>query len=139
VAADVAGKMFDVGGPEEDCRLTGAGTMAKILDSRGLPPMPESAFRKADPEVDHSWYYEDWVDTKPSQAALKYQEHSFSEYLEFMRKQAGFQRVLFKLISPLIAGQLVKDSPYYGKPQRPHQTTIWEECVRTFNIPPEYV
>lgn len=137
-ASQAKGKMYDVGGPEVDCRSTGAHSMNSLLATRGLPPMPASAFRVPDPQVDEAWYYEDWIDTKPSQDVLKYQEHTFTEYLEFMRKQAGFQRVILSIIAPLIKGQMVKDSPYYGKEQTPAKGTIWEECIRIFNIPPEY-
>ena len=139
VSADATGRTFDVGGPHEDCRITGGQMMNQTLATRGLGALPESAFRMADPEVDESWYYEDWVDTTESQAVLKYQQHNLADYLDLMRRKAGIQRYILPLISGLVTRQLLKDSPYLGKTQTPDAGTVWQAVVRTFNIPPEYV
>lgn len=139
VSAGAKGRTFDVGGPHEDCRITGRQMMAAQLSVRGLGNLPEAAFRMADPEVDESWYYEDWIDTTESQAVLNYQQHSLADYLDLMGRKAGLLRYILPLISGVVTRQVVKGSPYLGQPQMPDRGSVWDAVVRTFNIPAEYV
>jgi nucleoside-diphosphate-sugar epimerase len=130
---EASGRTFNVGGPEVDSQLIAGDMMQKIGEARGLV-IPESAFRVADPDVDESWYYEDWVDTTESQRVLNYQQHTFADYLNYMRKQAGWRRNLLKLFAPLIRRQVVKDSPYYGKPAVVDSRSVYDLVRETFGL-----
>ncbi len=135
VSTDVDGRIFDLGGPEEDCRVVGRDFMAASLRARGLRPFPESANRLADPDRDDSWYYEDWIDTHETQAVLKYQQHSFADYLALVKQQAGVTRFVLPVFAPLIMRQLLKASSTYGNPPTYDGLTVWEAVKQAFNLP----
>jgi len=130
------GRLFNVGGPESDCRVTGDQFIDMINDARGTA-IPASAFRVADPDVDDSWYYEDWIDTRESQEILQYQRYTFADYLALVKKQAGFSRYALKMIFPLIKSRILKDSPYYGKPAAVSSESVWELVCKTFGLDPD--
>lgn len=110
--------------------------MMRFTEARGVS-FPLSAFRVADPEVDESWYYEDWVDTAESQEVLRYQEHTFADYLQHVRQQAGVSRLLLKLVSPFIQKQIARDSPYYGKAPAVSSESNWALVCETFGLKPD--
>lgn len=128
-------RVFNIGGPEADSRITGTELIERIGAARGVS-MPASAFRTADPDVDESWYYEDWVDTRESQEVLEYQRYSFAAHLQHLRRQTRFSRPFLRLISPLVRGQIVKDSPYYGRPPAVSRDSVWSLVCKTFDLDP---
>jgi nucleoside-diphosphate-sugar epimerase len=129
------GRIFIIGGPEENCRITGRDFFRSIGDVRGIP-FPESAFRLADPDLDDSWYYEDWVDTSESQEILIYQSHSFADYLQLIRQQTKYSRPLLRLARPLIFRQVVKQSPFYGKSPEISSESFWSVICNAFDLDP---
>lgn len=133
VAADTIQQIFDIGG-DESWKITGKQLMAALFKIRGLATLPDSAYRQADPAVDESWYYEDWIDTSHSQKVLNYQNHTFEDYLETLQKNVGFQRYFLKLMSPLISKKLLKDSPYYGKTPMVDSRPFWETVCEIFEV-----
>lgn len=133
VEAKVNNKTFDIGG-DKTWKKTAGELMKGLFEVRGLKPLPASAYRKADPEADESWYYEGWIDTEPSEKVLNYQKHSFEDYLLALKKELGFQRHIIKLLSPLIQKKLLKDSPYYGKPEKLDSRPFWESLCSEFDI-----
>lgn len=128
------GRIFNIGGPEVDCRVTGAEMMRTLGEARGVA-IPQSAYRTAHPDVDESWYFEDWVDTSESQRVLQYQQHTLADYLAYMHQQSGWQRHLLRLFQPLIRRYILKESPYYGKPVTPDPTPMAQLIRDTFNMP----
>jgi nucleoside-diphosphate-sugar epimerase len=136
VEADVVGKDLVVAG-DASWRLVARDHVGAILGARGLPPMPDSAFRRADPQVDASWYYEDWVDTARSQQLLDYQRHTFDDHLDTVRRSAGPSRHLLRLIGPLVMRGLVRNSPFApSDPTRPDDRTVWEHVCELFDVDP---
>ena len=129
-------RVFVIGGPEENCRITGHDFFGGVGQARGIS-FPPSAFRIADPDVDESWYYEDWVDTTESQEILGYQRHSFPGYLAHLRQQTRFSRPVLKLLRPLVHRQVVKESPYYGKEQVASRESFWSVACQTFGLDPD--
>lgn len=105
-----------------------------IYKARGLPPFSDDTFRRADPEVDESWYYEDIVDPTESQKVLQYQRYSLDDYFQHIRKQAGFSRYLLRVIGPLVRGSLQKNSPYHGIDAGLQSGTVWDDVKRVFEI-----
>ncbi len=133
VEADVAGCCFALGGPEHDCRVIAYDYHRTNMEALGLRPIPKAAFRRADPACDAAWYAEDWVDTGPSQAALNYQRHSFADYLDFMRSQAGLSRYLLRLLAPMIARRLASQSPFLNI-HEPDSNSMAEVIRTTFKM-----
>jgi nucleoside-diphosphate-sugar epimerase len=131
-----ANRVFIAGGPDKGCRITGYEFFMGIGEARGIP-FPPSAFRIADPEVDESWYYEDWVDTKESQEVLRYQQHTFADYLQHIRAQTVTSRRLLKLIRPLVRRRVVKASPYFGKEPTVSSESLWSIFCETFDMDPD--
>jgi len=113
VEADTTGRIFDIAGdPKKGWSGTGREITGQLMKSRGLGASFDSGYRRCDPEVDESWYYEDWVDPSESQEVLQYQRISFQEHLDFVSKQMGFMRYILKLIGPIINWQMKRNSPY---------------------------
>lgn len=129
-------RTFNIGGPEQDSRITGETFVETISAARGVA-IPPSAFRAAAPEVDDSWYYEDWVDTRKSQEVLQYQRCTFADYVQHIRRRTKFTRPFLRLLSPLVRGQVVKDSPYYGKPPDVSRESVWSLVCKTFGLDPD--
>ena len=137
VEADVVGKDLVVAG-DASWRLVARDHIRGILAARGLPPMPDSAFRRADPAVDSAWYFEDSVDTTLSQQLLDYQRHSFDDYLDAVRRSAGMSRHLLRLIGPLVMRGMVRSSPFGpSDPARLDTRSVWENVCELFDIDPD--
>lgn len=135
VEADaIEGKRFAVGGPESDCRVLGIEYHRLAMRALGLTATEERAFRRADPDVDAAWYGEDWVDTTASQAALSYQQHTFADYRDFMRKQAGFSYWPMRALSPLIKAYLHRQSPFIRDPGRIDSTPLYEAVLKALDL-----
>lgn len=131
----VVERLFILGGPEDSCRITGHDFFAGIGQARGIP-FPPAAFRRADPDVDASWYYEDWVDTRESQQILQYQEHTFADYLRYIRQQTKYTRPLLKLVHPLVRRRVVKESPYYEEGPIVSSERMWLLICDMFDLDP---
>jgi nucleoside-diphosphate-sugar epimerase len=135
VEANTAGKTYTLGGPESDCRVTGRDLMRATLDARGLPMLPEELFRKGNPDLDHTWSYEDWVDTSEPQRVLQFQEHTFAQYLSDVRANP-VMRFAMRLIAPLAVRQMQQSSPVVNNPNFDHDKTTWELICETFELDP---
>lgn len=132
VEADVIGRDLVLAG-DVSWRLIARDHMAAILGARGLPPLPDTSFRRADPEVDDAWYFEDAVDTTLSQSLLDYQRHTFDDYLATVRSSAGAVRHLLRVIGPLVVRGMVRRSPFQGTdPARPDRRSVWENVRELF-------
>jgi len=137
VEADVVGKDLVVAG-DPSWRLVARDHMRSILAARGLPPMPDSAFRRADPTVDSAWYFEDAVDTTRSQQLLDYQRHSFDDYLDTVRRSVGMSRYLIRLIGPLVMRGMVRASPFDTAGSVALDTrSVWEHVCELFELDPD--
>lgn len=132
VDADVVGRNLVVAG-DASWSLVARDHVAAILAARGLPPLPDASFRRADPAVDDAWYFEDAVDTAQSQALLDYQRHSFDDYLATVRASAGMSRHLLRIVGPLVIRGMVRSSPFQGTdPARPDRRSVWENVCELF-------
>lgn len=72
------GKTLLIGGGKS-CQLYQREFMQKALTMLGIGMLPEQAFGK-------KCYHTDWMDTEESQKLLKYQKHTYDD---FLREQAG--------------------------------------------------
>lgn len=134
VTADVVGRDLVVAG-DASWALVAREHMRAILAARGLPPMPDTASRRADPTVDDAWYFEDTVDTSTSQALLDYQRHTFDDYLEAVRQSAGVSRHLLRLVGPLVMRGMVRNSPFHpSSADTPDARSVWEHVCDLFPV-----
>ncbi|UCG26424.1 MAG: NAD(P)-dependent oxidoreductase [Chloroflexota bacterium] len=128
-------RLFVLGGPDENCRITRHDFFTGIGQARGIP-FPPSAFRLVDPNVDASWYYEDWVDTRESQEIPQYQNHTFADYLQHIRRQTRFARPLLRLFQPLVRRRVAKESPYYEEGPVVAGERMWPLICEMFDVDP---
>ncbi len=110
VTADAVHKTLLIGGGKR-CQMLNREFIKKMLDTYGIGMIDELAFKV--PKNDDEWYYTDWMDTEESQRLLQYQNTSYDEYLEQLRKKIGFKRNFIRLIAPMARWYLRKLSPYY--------------------------
>jgi nucleoside-diphosphate-sugar epimerase len=111
-------RAFVVGGGE-GWQVTGGEMSNRMTGALGMPPAPREASRLPDPDVDASWFYENWVDTSESQSVLQYQRYSFDQYLGEFARGLGPARFIMPLFAKAIQKTMLKQSAYYGKPQAP--------------------
>jgi hypothetical protein len=109
---------------------------ASMFKAIGFGSLPESAFRRAAPQVDAIWYYEDWVDATASEEMLQYQRHSPADYLQAPKQQMASRRAVVRILAPVLRRQLVKLSPYSGQPPQCDARTHWEVACEIFGIDP---
>ena len=112
ITADTVGKTLFVGGGKS-CQLIQREYFSAMLDAIGIGMLPDSAFRT--PKDDSDWFYLDWMDTRESQKLLKFQTHTFDDYLEEFKRVLGYKRYLTRLMRPIIRRNLLSKSPYYKK------------------------
>ncbi len=103
----VWGRVLFIGGGAS-CQLTYREYLTRLLAAMGVDPLPEEAFSDA-------VYATDWIDTKESQALLKYQRHTFEDIAEAIAASLGWKRRLASVASPLARAAILRLSPYYGR------------------------
>lgn len=104
-AEEVWGKTLLIGGGEQ-CRMLQRIFMEKCLKMLGIEMLPDSAFAR-------HHYHTDWMDTGESQRILKYQRHSFDDFLKEQARIFGWRVWLMRLFRPIIRRILLSKSPYY--------------------------
>lgn len=132
-SANAAQETLVVGGGE-DWRVIAGQFMGSLFDALGPGRLPDAAFRLPDPDVDGSWYYEDWADTSKSQDLLDYQNHSLTEFLEDARRQAGALSALARPLAPLIRHFLVRQSPYHDRGDHTDSRSHWEHVCEVYGL-----
>ncbi|MHA2427878.1 MAG: NAD-dependent epimerase/dehydratase family protein [Candidatus Hermodarchaeia archaeon] len=112
VTADTSSKVLLIGGGKSSQMLQHE-FIERILNAMGIGMFPDSAFRVATkPE---EWYYTDWLDTDESQHLLHYQNRTYDQYLEELKRAIGFKRHLARLFRGQARKRLLAQSPYYQK------------------------
>ncbi len=110
VIAETEGRILMIGGGKE-CQYINRTFISKYLDTLGIGVLPEAVFRI--PKRESEWYYTNWLETEESQKLLKYQKHTFDDYLLEIKKKLIFTRFVIFLFRPFIRRMLIKRSPYY--------------------------
>ena len=91
----------------ENCRLRVGEMRARFAELMGMPTFPKSAF-SSDP------FYTDFMDTAEAQRLLRFQRHSFDDYLDEIRKTIPrLYPIVLRPFGGLIIRQLLKQSPHY--------------------------
>jgi UDP-glucose 4-epimerase len=109
IEADTIGKVLLIGGGQR-CQLRCSDFTNRLMVAMGIGALPETAFKK--PREPEEWYYTSWMDTRESEALLKYQTRTLEDYIAEMKKNAGALRYVIRLFSPLIRRMIARQSPY---------------------------
>ena len=97
-------KIFFIGGGNaKGWQLTVDKFYTSVFTAIGFGMLPKKYFS---PEA----YYADWLDTEESQRILDYQNHSFAEFTEALKKSLGIKRIFIVIFAPLIRWVLVKSA-----------------------------
>jgi nucleoside-diphosphate-sugar epimerase len=110
VTANTDNKVLLIGGGEK-CQMLNREYFTRILEAIGIGMLPESAFKV--PKNDMDWYYTDWMDTSEAQELLQFQNLTFEDYLEELKKNLGIMGKFAKLFRSYAQKKLLKSSPYY--------------------------
>ncbi|MGB5812022.1 MAG: NAD(P)-dependent oxidoreductase, partial [Polyangiales bacterium] len=110
-APEALGKILMIGGGER-CRMTFKEFYAAIFDASGVGELPAEAYGD-------SPYYCDWVDTTESQAILRYQEHTFDDFIREFRQASRWTRPVVRAFSPAIRRYLLRYSDAWQMRSRP--------------------
>ncbi len=110
VTAPTDGKILLLGGGER-CRMNYREFVSRMLDTIGIGMLPDSAFLT--PVRDEDWFHTDFMDTKEAQELLHFQNHTYDDFLNELKRALGFGRFFVRLMAPLIRRRLLKLSPYY--------------------------
>ena len=103
--SQVWGRTLLVGGGPR-CQLYYREMMSRVLTAMGIGPLPERAFA-------HEPFATDWLDTQESQALLGYQQRTFEDYTQDLRRTLGSLRWLVLAARPLVQRWLLAHSPYW--------------------------
>ncbi|MHA2308791.1 MAG: NAD-dependent epimerase/dehydratase family protein [Candidatus Heimdallarchaeaceae archaeon] len=113
--AKVISKTLFIGGGKGNQLLQGE-FVSKMLEAFGIGMLPEEVFKPVRTVDDY--YHCDWMNTIEAQKLLKFQNHTFDDFIEVYRKQIGFRRFIIKLFRPLARSILISKSPYYRKQKK---------------------
>ncbi len=97
---DVTGKVLLIGG-NESYVLRHSSVQDDMLDAVGLGRLGPGVNLPGNPADDHGWSFTDWFDTTESQALLGYQQHNWSDTLDWVRTSHSRRRMLLRSAAPL--------------------------------------
>lgn len=131
VDADALGKVLLIGG-DDSFRLRSRELTRRYQHTLGLAPFADDAYAVADPAIDDTWYFEDWMDTRESQALLRYQQHSFDDYIAAVARENRWSALLLRPFGGLIGARITKGSQYRGRPSEPQKASIGDRFAVHF-------
>jgi nucleoside-diphosphate-sugar epimerase len=103
---EALGRILLVGGGAS-CRLRMGEFRARVAGLFGMPTFPASAFSREP-------YYTDFMDTDEAQRLLRFQRHSFDDYLEELRATVPrLVPVVMRVLGGPIVRRLLERSPHY--------------------------
>ncbi|MBY9000465.1 MAG: NAD(P)-dependent oxidoreductase [Candidatus Heimdallarchaeota archaeon] len=124
VDLQMSNKIMNLGGGEK-CHLINREFLCRYFEALGIGMLPDAAFRQ--PLEEKDWYYSSWLDSEEAQKLLKYQNHSFDDYLTEIKRNTGILAKFLRPLSPLIRKFLAKKSPYYTMHQSKDRIENWEK------------
>lgn len=104
---DAWGETLIIGGGKK-CQMSYREFVGKALEKMGVGMLPDEAFGPVP-------FHTDWYDTEESERLLKFQRHTYDDFLREMAALLGFKRYLARVFRPLARRMLLSKSPYYNK------------------------
>lgn len=99
--ASISGKVVLIGGNETYVLLQ-HGLQDDLMCAAGLGPLGPSAGLPGDPADDRGWSFTGWYDTTEAQTLLNFQEHDWSQTLQWIAESQGRARIVLRLLGPLL-------------------------------------
>lgn len=96
------------GGEKNGCQLRGREFLSRLFGSLSLPVPDRKYFTQ-----DINAYHLDWYDTEEAQQEFDFQNHTFDDYLERVKKTFGIFKLPIMLTRRIIVKRLMKMSPYH--------------------------
>jgi hypothetical protein len=100
----VLGRTLLIGGGQR-CQVVYREFIQRPFEAIGIGTLPEAAFSCVP-------YHTDWLDTCESERLLRYQRHSFEDFVRETRRSVGPARMVIPLLRPLIRWAMLRQSPY---------------------------
>lgn len=97
------GKIWMIGGGP-GCQLRYGDMINRLLGAAGIGPLPASAFSPVARQGGG------WMDTAAGQQLLRYQRHTFEQYLAEFGTRVGWRRRLLRLLNPAICWYMVRQA-----------------------------
>ena len=95
------------GGKENGWQLRGGEFLSRLFGSLSLTVPDRKYFTQ-----DINTYHLDWYDTREAQQEFNYQNHSFDDYLNQIKKTFRIYKIPIRVFRKIILKKLVKMSPY---------------------------
>ncbi|HMF30945.1 MAG TPA: NAD(P)-dependent oxidoreductase [Candidatus Lokiarchaeia archaeon] len=105
VCDEVWGNTYLIGGGK-DCQILFRDFFNGIMTAVGIGMLPDAAFGDQP-------FYIDWLDTEESERLLHYQQKTFRDFLQELKKAMGHKTIIIKMMRPLIRCMLLNTSPYW--------------------------
>lgn len=102
---EVWGKVLLIGGGKA-CQITNRELINGLFEKMGIGALPERAFAG-------TYLYGDWLDTEESQRLLRYQHHTYQDFLNEVTKNLGLKRFGVGLMAPFVRRFLLRYSAAY--------------------------
>lgn len=99
--AEIDGKVLVIAGNETTLHLMSE-LQDDIMAAAGIGRLGPSAGLPGDPDDDRGWAFTGWFDTTESQALLEYQEHDWSETVEWVGESMGRSRIILCVLGPVL-------------------------------------
>jgi nucleoside-diphosphate-sugar epimerase len=107
----IDGRTFFIGGGRKNgFQVINNYFINEMFGAMGIGMLSEECFTK-----DLSKYAMDWYDTSESNDLLKYQNHSFNDYINILEKRTLSGGPVIKYMAPRLKKSMEMQSPYYNK------------------------
>jgi nucleoside-diphosphate-sugar epimerase len=100
----VLGRILLIGGGQP-CQMLYRDFIQKPFEALGIGALPAEAFTTVP-------YHTDWLDTDESERLLRYQRHTFEDFVSETRRSVGPARAAIQLLRPLVRWLVLRQSPY---------------------------
>ena len=106
-AQEVAGKTLLIGGGASS-QMYFRDYMGSMLEAMGMKMFPDEAFG-SEP------FHTEWMDSSEAQRVLRFQRHTFADFMKRYRQGRALLRPLVGVFGPLVWPFLLRLSPYWRK------------------------
>jgi UDP-glucose 4-epimerase len=95
------GKSLLIGGDDSFALLQGE-VQDDVMDALGVGRLGAAAGLPGDPNDDRGWGLTDWFDTREAQQLLEFQQHTWSETVQWLADAQGPRRTALRALRPIL-------------------------------------